>query len=72
MRAPARGAKPAARGGSVSAESKLVAAAQDAVEVLAQLGHSKPAARDMIERVLSREDLPDDPTPEVLVERALR
>ena len=39
-RAPARGAKPAARGGSVSAESKLVAAAQDAVEVLAQLGHS--------------------------------
>jgi hypothetical protein len=40
--------------------------------VLAQRGHSKPAARDMIERVLSREDLPDDPTPEVLVERALR
>jgi Holliday junction resolvasome RuvABC DNA-binding subunit len=49
-----------------------MAAARDAVEVLVQLGHSKPAARDMIERVLAREDLPADATPETLVEHALR
>lgn len=65
------GTKAAARG-PISAESKLMAAARDAVEVLAQLGHSKPAARDMIERVLGREDVPGDPTAEALVELALR
>ena len=69
--APVAGGTPARRG-AVTAESKLVAAARDAVEVLAQLGHSKPVARDMIERVLAREDLPSDATPEALVERALR
>jgi hypothetical protein len=49
-----------------------MAAAHDAVEVLAQLGHSKPVARDMVERVLAREDLPADPTPNAIVELALR
>ena len=72
--APIAGAagKPAAARGPITAESKLMAAARDAVEVLVQLGHSKPAARDMIERVLGREDLPADATPEALVEHALR
>jgi hypothetical protein len=42
------------------------------VEVLAQLGHPKPAARDMVERVLAREDLPKDATPDAIVELALR
>ena len=70
-RPAAPGTKTAARG-PISAESKLMAAARDAVEVLAQLGHSKPAARDMIERVLGRDDVPGDPTAEALVELALR
>lgn len=71
--APAAAApgKPAARG-PITAEGKLMSAARDAVEVLAQLGHSKPAARDMVERVLAREDLPKDPTPDAIVELALR
>lgn len=60
------------RRGPVTAEGKLMGAARDAVEVLALLGHSKPAARDMIERVLSRTDLPEHPTPDALVELALR
>ena len=63
--------KPAARG-PVTAEGKLLSAARDAVEVLAQLGHPKPAARDMVERVLAREDLPKDATPDAIVELALR
>ena len=63
--------KPAARG-QITAEGKLMSAARDAVEVLAQLGHSMPAARDMVERVLAREDLPKDPTPDAIVELALR
>ena len=67
---PAAGTKAAPR--PITAEGKLMAAARDAVEVLVQLGHSKPAARDMIERVLGREDLPADATPEALVEHALR
>ena len=67
--------KPAAKAGPrtpATVESKLMAAAHDAVEVLAQLGHSKPVARDMVERVLAREDLPADPTPNAIVELALR
>ena len=67
---PAAGTKTTPR--PSTAEGKLMAAARDAVEVLVQLGHSKPAARDMIERVLAREDLPADATPEALVEHALR
>ena len=63
--------KPAARG-PVTAEGKLLSAARDAVEVLAQLGHPKPAARDLVERVLAREDLPKDATPDAIVELALR
>jgi Holliday junction DNA helicase RuvA len=63
--------KPVARG-PVTAEGKLLSAARDAVEVLAQLGHPKPAARDMVERVLAREDLPKDATPDAIVELALR
>ena len=70
--ATVRTARPEARGGAATAESRLMAAARDAVEVLVQLGHSKPAARDMIERVLAREDAPADATPETLVEHALR
>lgn len=67
--------KPSAKAGArapATVESKLMAAAHDAVEVLAQLGHSKPVARDMVERVLAREDLPADPTPNAIVELALR
>jgi len=74
-----RGGAPAAGGGKapaprgpITAEGKLMAAAHDAVEVLAQLGHPKAAARDMVERVLAREDLPKDATPDAIVERALR
>jgi hypothetical protein len=71
--APA-GRQPAKAGARAAptVESKLMAAAHDAVEVLAQLGHSKPVARDMVERVLAREDLPADPTPNAIVELALR
>ena len=68
--APA-GGKGAARG-PITAEGKLLAAARDAVEVLAQLGHPKTIARDMVERVMAREDLPKDPTPDAIVELALR
>ena len=63
--------RPAARG-PITAEGKLMSAARDAVEVLAQLGHPKAAARDMVERVLAREDLPKDATPDAIVELALR
>ena len=70
---PAAGAKPgSAPRRAVTAESKLMAAAHDAVEVLVQLGHSKPSARDMVERVMARDDVPGDATPEVLVELALK
>ena len=58
--------------GPVTAEAKLMAAARDAVEVLVLLGHAKPAARDLVERVMAREELPGDATPEAIVERALR
>jgi hypothetical protein len=58
--------------GPVTAEAKLMAAARDAVEVLVLLGHAKPAARDLVERVMAREELPGDVTPEAIVERALR
>jgi Holliday junction DNA helicase RuvA len=58
--------------GPISAESKLMAAARDAVEVLVQLGHTKPAAREMVERVIARDDAPADPSAEAIVERALR
>ena len=58
--------------GPISAESKLMAAARDAVEVLVQLGHTKPAAREMVERVIGRDDAPADPSAEAIVERALR
>jgi Holliday junction DNA helicase RuvA len=68
--APA-GGKGAARG-PITAEGKLLAAARDAVEVLAQLDHPKTIARDMVERVMAREDLPKDPTPDAIVELALR
>jgi hypothetical protein len=37
-----------------------------------QLGHSKPSARDMVERVMARDDVPGDATPEILVELALK
>lgn len=53
-------------------EGALMAAAHDAVEVLAQLGHPKAVAREMVERALSRSDLPEKPTPEAIVELALR
>ena len=56
----------------ITAEGKLAAAARDAVEVLVQLGHTKPAARDMVERVIARDDAPADPTADAIVERALR
>jgi Holliday junction resolvasome RuvABC DNA-binding subunit len=49
-----------------------MAAARDAVEVLVQLGHSKPAAREMVERVIARDDAPKDVTAESIVELALR
>jgi Holliday junction DNA helicase RuvA len=58
--------------GPVTAEAKLMAAARDAVEVLVLLGHAKPVARDLVERVMAREELPADATPEAIVERALR
>ena len=58
--------------GPITAESKLMAAARDAVEVLVQLGHTKPAAREMVERVIGRDDAPADPSAEAIVERALR
>jgi Holliday junction DNA helicase RuvA len=58
--------------GPITAESKLMAAARDAVEVLVQLGHTKPAAREMVERVIARDDAPADPSAEAIVERALR
>lgn len=74
--APAAGTVPAggrgAARGPITAESKLLAAARDAIEVLAQLGHPKTVARDMVERVMAREDLPKDPTPDAIVELALR
>ncbi|MBM4098617.1 MAG: hypothetical protein FJ260_01485 [Planctomycetes bacterium] len=53
-------------------EGALMAAAHDAVEVLAQLGHPKAVAREMVERALSRSDVPEKPTPEAIVELALR
>lgn len=71
----ARGGTPgksAAARGPITAESKLMAAARDAVEVLVQLGHSKPAAREMVERVIARDDAPKDATAESIVELALR
>ena len=58
--------------GPITAEAKLMAAARDAVEVLVLLGHAKPVARDLVERVMAREELPADATPEAIVERALR
>ena len=58
--------------GPITAESKLMAAARDAVEVLVQLGHSKPAAREMVERVIARDDAPKDVSAESIVELALR
>lgn len=67
----AGGASGASRG-PITAESKLMAAARDAVEVLVQLGHTKPAAREMVERVIARDDAPADPSAEAIVERALR
>jgi Holliday junction DNA helicase RuvA len=72
--APAAGAagKSAAARGPITAGSKLMAAARDAVEVLVQLGHSKPAAREMVERVIARDDAPKDVTAESIVELALR
>ena len=72
--APAAGTagKAAAARGPITAESKLMAAARDAVEVLVQLGHSKPAAREMVERVIARDDAPKDVTAESIVELALR
>ena len=72
--APAGGTpgKSAAARGPITAESKLMAAARDAVEVLVQLGHSKPAAREMVERVIARDDAPKDATAEAIVELALR
>ncbi len=66
------GAGAQATRGPITAEAKLMAAARDAVEVLVQLGHAKPAARDLVERVMAREELPADATPEAIVERALR
>ena len=66
------GASSTAPRGAITAEAKLLAAARDAVEVLVQLGHAKPAARDLVERVIAREDLPADATAEAIVERALR
>ncbi|MFM1936074.1 MAG: putative Holliday junction ATP-dependent helicase RuvA [Planctomycetota bacterium] len=68
---PGPNGKATARG-PVTAEAKLMAAARDAVEVLVQLGHAKPAARDLVERAIAREDLSADATPEAIVERALR
>ena len=65
------GKSPAARV-PITAESKLMAAARDAVEVLVQLGHTKPAAREMVERVIARDDAPTDATAESIVELALR
>jgi Holliday junction DNA helicase RuvA len=70
--AGARGTGAQAARGPVTAEAKLMAAARDAVEVLVLLGHAKPAARDLVERVIAREELPTDATPEAIVERALR
>ena len=72
--APAGGTpgKSAVTRGPITAESKLMAAARDAVEVLVQLGHSKPAAREMVERVIARDDAPKDATAESIVELALR
>ncbi|MFM8874058.1 MAG: Holliday junction branch migration protein RuvA [Phycisphaerales bacterium] len=69
--ASSAGTGPAARG-PITAESKLMAAARDAVEVLVQLGHTKPAAREMVERVIARDDAPTDATVESIVELALR
>ncbi|MFM9169644.1 MAG: hypothetical protein ACKOTD_05850 [Phycisphaerales bacterium] len=69
--ASSAGTGPAARG-PITAESKLMAAARDAVEVLVQLGHTKPAAREMVERVIARDDAPTDATAESIVELALR
>jgi len=66
------GAGSTAPRGPITAEAKLMAAVRDAVEVLVQLGHAKPAARDLVERVIAREDLPADATAEAIVERALR
>jgi hypothetical protein len=40
--------------------------------VLAQLGHPKAVAREMVERVLSRGDGTEALTPEAIVELALR
>ena len=56
--APA-GRQPAKAGARAAptVESKLMAP-RTRGRVLAQLGHSKPVARDMVERVLAREDLP--------------
>lgn len=66
------GAGAQAARGPITAEAKLLAAARDAVEVLVLLGHAKPVARDLVERVMAREELPADATPEAIVERALR
>jgi len=66
------GAGAQAARGAITAEAKLLAAARDAVEVLVLLGHAKPVARDLVERVMAREELPSDATPEAIVERALR
>ena len=68
---PRSGAKGPPRG-AATPEGALVAAAHDAVEVLAQLGHPKAVAREMVERVLSRGDGTEALTPEAIVELALR
>ena len=69
--APGR-ARASAASRAATPEGALMAAAHDAVEVLAQLGHPKAVAREMVERALSRSDVPENPTPEAIVELALR